>query len=566
MRKVFLILFLLIFFTAPALAGEKLHALAMHGKPLYSDGYNNFGYVNPEAPKGGILKLAVNGSFDNLNRLTILGRSAAGLNYSYDKLMARAWDEPFTLYGLVAENIEIADDRSWIIFHLNKNARFHDGVAMTTADVEFSFNAYKEYGHPVRRRVYGLVNKVEIISDHSIKFTFGEGYDYESALILALMEVLPKHYWSKDGNDVSKTTLEPPLGSGPYKIKKIEAGRKVVYERVKDYWAKDLPVNKGLYNFDSIVYNYYRDDSVSLQSFKAQDYDVRIEQDIQKWKTDYEFKALSEGKVVMEEVPHKRPEWLKSIIFNTRRDLFKDIRVRKALSMLFDFDWINKNFYFNTFKRVDSVFVNSELASTNKWQPEQGNIRSKKRKAIALLKEAGWSYSEQKLIDAEGEPFSFEILVNSPNDEKLVLAYARSLEKIGIDVSVRYVDSAQFAGRLDEFDFDMVVYRWINSLSPGAEQLNYWGSEAASNKGSRNYAGVNSELVDNYASAIAKSRTREGLVENARALDDEIMNGYYFIPLHYFGKTMLARDVLIKRPDYTPIYGVVQEGWWRELE
>jgi len=581
------LLAILLFYPEFAGASEKLHAIAMHGKPLYPADYQYIGYANPDAPKRGEVKLSKTGSFDNINSLVVFGNSAEGLQYLNDRLMQRAWDEPFTLYGLVAKSIEVADDRSWIIFHLDEKAQFHDGKPMTTEDVKFSYEMYRKHGHPVRRRVYGLVKDVQIISDRDIKFTFGEGYDKESVLILAMMEVLPKHYWQN--HDISKTTLEIPLCSGPYKIKELEPGRKISYQRVEDYWAKDHPVNKGRYNFDTIIYNYYRDDNISLQSFKAGDYDIRQEYDISKWNKSYDFKNLSEGKVVKEEIEHHRPEWLKAMIFNTRRELFADKKVRKALGLMFDFDWVNKNFFFGEFKRVESVFSNSELAATGSPTPEElkmlepykdvlpseifgdawkaptNDLRSNKREAVALLKDAGWVYKDQKLVNEKtGKRFSFEILVNDPNDEKVVLAFVRSLDQIGIEVNTRSVDSAQFVGRLESFDYDMVVYQWINSLSPGNEQVNYWGSAAADNNGSRNYAGVRNKAVDAIAASIAHSDDRPSLVASSKALDRVIMQGYYFVPLYYLGKDLVARDVNIKRPSITPTYGIVQETWWSE--
>ncbi|MCK5519124.1 MAG: ABC transporter substrate-binding protein, partial [Alphaproteobacteria bacterium] len=334
---------LLLFFPSIANA-EHTYAIAMHGQPRYPADYKHFDYSNPNAPKGGILKTSKSGTFDNLNNLVIFGNSAEGLELINDELMQRAWNEPFTLYGLVAESIDVAPDRSWIVFHLHKKAKFHDGRPITAEDVKFSYEMFRKHGHPVRRRVYGLVNDVKILSEQDIKFTFGDGYDRESVMILAMMQVLPKHYWIK--HDVSKTTLEPPLGSGPYKIKSIEPGRKIVYERIPDYWAKNLPVNVGQYNFDTITYTYYRDEDIALESFKAGDYNLRREYNIHKWITSYDSRALSEGRFVKEEITHGRPEWLRAMIFNTRRPLFQDRRVREALNLMFNFEWVNKSLFF----------------------------------------------------------------------------------------------------------------------------------------------------------------------------------------------------------------------------
>lgn len=572
--------------TTTQAAAERVTGIAMHGAPKYGAKFDRLDYVNPEAPKGGDLKLSKTGSFDNLNNHIITGTNAEGMEYINDKLMQRVWDEPFSLYGLVAESADIAPDRSSVVFHLNKAARFHDGVPMTAEDVKFSFDSYRTYGHPVRRRVYGLVKEVKIIDPHTIRFSFGPGYDRESVMILALMPVLPKHHWEQ--RDISKTTLTPPLGSGPYKIASVEPGRKVVLERVQDYWAKDLPVNRGLYNFDRIIYNYFRDDDIALQAFKSGEYTLRREYDITKWLSGYDFRALSDGKVIKEEIAHGRPEWLKAMVFNTRRPEFADRRVRQALSYMFNADWINRNLFSGALRRIDSSFANSALAATGTpsgeelrlleqhradlppevfgeaYVPPSGSARDQQRRAIALLKEAGWTYKNQRLVDAAGRPFRFEILLDNPNDEKIALEFTRALSRIGINARVRTVDSAQFAGRLESFDYDMVFYRWINSLSPGNEQVNYWSSTAAKNRGSRNYAGVANPAIDALADSIARTESREDLVDRVHALDRALMQGYYMIPLFYLGKDLAAHDISLRRPATTPVYGMVLESWWQD--
>ncbi len=581
----FLAFILMLLAASPALA-EHSHAIAMHGTPKYAADFKNLSYVNPDAPKGGDLRLSKSGTFNNLNNHIITGNNVEGLENVNDKLMQRVWDEPFTMYGLVAESIDVAPDRSWIAFHLRKEAKFHDGTPMTAEDVKFSYEHYRKDGHPVRRRVYGLITKVEIASPRDIKFTFGPGYDHESVMILAMMPVLSKAYWEKA--DITKTTLKPPLGSGPYKIVSVEPGRKIVYARVKDYWAKDLPVNVGQYNFDTITYTYFRDDDISIQAFKSGDYNLRREFDVTKWQTRYDFTALDEGGVVKEEIAHQRPEWLKALIFNTRRPMFVDIRVRKALSFLFNADWLNKSLYYGKMQKIASAFPNSELAATGKpegeelrileeykadlppdvfgdaYQPHEANGRDARREAIALLKEAGWVYKDGKLVDANGKQFGFEILLGDYADEKIALEFTRDLKKAGIDARVRTVDNAQFVGRLDDYDFDVVGHRWINSLSPGNEQVNYWGTKSAESKGARNYAGIMNKAVDALADSIGRSETRETLVARTHALDRALMQGYYMIPLFFLGKDLVAHSSDIHRPSVTPIYGMVLESWWHE--
>ena len=571
---------------AAKLAGQAKHGIAMHGELKYPLAFTNLGYANPDAPKGGTLSLSKTGSFDSLNHHIIMGTPAEGLAQTSDQLMQRVWDEPFSLYGLVAESIETPADRSWVVYRLRPEARFHDGAPMTAADVKFSYETYLKHGHPVRRRVYGLVKNVSIIDTHTIRFDFGDGYDPETVMILSLMNVLPKHYWEK--RDITKTTLTPPLGSGPYKIATVDPGRKIVYERVQDYWAKDLAVNRGHYNFDTMVYHYFRDDDIALQAFKSGEYDLRREYDVTKWNSAYDFRALSDGLVIKDEITHGRPEWLRAMIFNTRRPMFKDIRVREALDQMFNHEWLNSTLYGGSMKKIDSIFANSELAAREKpvgeelevllgftgkvpprvfdeaYKSPTGHMRDRQRRALNLLREAGWTYKNQKLVDARGTPMRFEILLGSNADEKIALEFSRTLRRIGIDATVRTVDSAQFAGRLDTFDYDMVLYRWVNSLSPGNEQLNYWGSAAAKQNGSRNYAGVRDPVVDALADSIARADTRAGLVTRARALDRVLMHGYYMIPLFYAGKDMVAHRIEVKRPENTPVYGVVLESWWRE--
>lgn len=573
-------------------ATERQHALAMHGSPKYSADFKNLDYVDPSAKKKGRIRHGVTGSFDNLNHHIINGTAAQGLERLNDRLMARVWDEPFTMYGLVAETIEIPEDRSWITFHLRPTAQFHDGKKMTVDDVIFSHEMYKEHGHPVRRRVYSLVNKVTKISDGSVRFDFGEGYDAETALILAMMPVLPKHYW--EGRNINKTTLTPPLGSGPYKIKQVDAGRRITYERVADYWAKDLPVNVGHYNFDEVDYLYYRDDSVALEAFKSGDYDIRREWDASKWRSAYDFQAVTDGHVKKEQLSHGRPEWVRSFIFNTRKPLFKDREVRKALSYVFDFEWMNKNLFYGQFKRINSFFPNSKLATSGTPKGDELNIltrykehlpddvfgeafqspktngsgpaglRQNLRMAIKILKNAGWAINPEtkKLThDKTGEVFAFEILLGSPAEEKIALEYARGLKRLGIDAKIRTVDSAQFTGRLEQFDYDMTVFRWVNSLSPGNEQMNYWSCQAAKTNGSRNYAGVCNVAIDAIADSIARAPSRKDLVTRTHALDRALTWGYYTVPLYYLGHDLVAYQNILKRPDKTPLYGMVLEAW-----
>lgn len=565
---------------------ERAHGISMHGEPKYKAGFDHLDYVNPDAPKGGALRLAKTGSFDNVNANIITGTPAEGLEHLNDRLMQRVWDEPFTMYGLVAREIEVSADRSSITFYLRPEARFHDGAPMTAEDVKFSFDMLRQHGHPVRRRVYGLVSAVKIQDPHTISFTFGKGYDRESVMILAMLPVLPKHYWNTA--DITKTTLKAPLGSGPYKIASIEPGRKIVYTRVKNWWAKDLPVNRGLYNFDTVHYTYFRDDDVALQSLMAGGYDLRREYDINNWLLSASAKPVQDGRLLREEISHQRPEWLKAMIFNTRRAPFDDMRVRQALGLMFNAEWVNQTLFSGALKRLDSSFANSDLAPHGTpseselallmpvkadvapetfgaaWQPPFGTLRERQRTALQLFKGAGWELKNQKMINqTTGKDLSFEILLSDARDEKIALSFARDLARIGIVLRVRTVDSAQFTGRLEAFDYDMVIFRWINSLSPGNEQVNYWGSAAAANHGSRNYAGIKNPAIDTLADAVARTTTREGLVTTCHALDRAVMQGHYFIPLFYIGRDLVLHTANINKPSQTPIYGAVLESWWK---
>jgi ABC-type oligopeptide transport system substrate-binding subunit len=596
MRKFFQKIFYLFVFASffqPAISHADdlpppVHALAMHGAPKYAADFKHLDYANPDAPQGGVLNQAVIGHFDNLNNLIIKGSAASHLELTQDKLMTRVWDEPFTLYGLVAETIQIPEDRSFIIFNLNPQARFHDGTPMTADDVIFSYDSYRKYGHPVRQRVYGMVDKVTKLDEKSVRFDFGEGYDAETALILAMMTVLPKHYWTAEGRDISKTTLTPPLGSGPYKIAAVDTGRSITYEKVPDYWGRDLPVNAGHYNFDTVIFSYYRDDDIAFEAFKSGTYNLRRENDIGKWTTGYDIPAVQEGRILARAIPHDRPERVRSLVFNTRRDIFSDRRTRQALSLMFDFDWLNKNLFYGAFKRTDSFFPNSELSArglpagdeldaltdykdalppelfTHIYTTDNGtDRRSNMRKALKLLDEAGWHIIDQQLVRKEdGAPFRFEILLQTQEEKKIALAFAQSLQRLGITANLRQVESAQYQGRLDSFDYDMVFFTWWNTLSPGNEQVNYWGSAAADMNGSRNYPGVKNPAIDALAQSIAQAPSREALVTQTRALDRALLWGYYTIPLYYLGKDLVAHDAHLSSSPNVPTYGTVIETWW----
>lgn len=561
----------------------------MHGTPKYNAQSTHLDYVNPEAPKGGSIKHSAIGSYDTINPYSIKGKAAQGLNLVYDRLMARVWDEPFSMYPLIAESYEMPEDRSSITFHLNPAARFHDGNAITAEDVLFSFETLKAEGRPNMRNVYKLVSTAEITGERSVKFTFGQGYDEETALIIAMMPVLSKSWWN--GRTFDSTTLDIPNLNGPYTIESLDVGRSITFKRKDDYWAKDLLVNRGQYNFDRITYDYYRDDTVAFESFKAGNTDIRREFDIGKWSAAYDFPSLIEGKVVKDAIPHQRPERVTSFIFNTRRAPFDDIRVREALNLLFDFEWANKNLYHGQYKRISSFFPNSELAAKGSpssaeleilepWRaklspsvfgqayqpPHSGTpmqIRENMRKADQLLKAAGWEVVNGKRMK-NGKPFTFEILIGAPEDEKITLHFRRSLEKMGITARIRVLDAAAYRGRMNVYDFDMTLYYWLSSLSPGTEQILYWGCAAADEQARWNYPGICNPAIDAIAGAVAQTKERESLVAHMHALDRILTAGHYIVPLYYAGEDYFSYTADIKRPEVTPIYGAVLESWWMD--
>jgi len=546
--------------SAFAEEGNKKFGLAMHGAAKYDAASEHLDYANPDAPNGGKVTMAAIGSFDTINPYSIKGKAAQGLNLVYDRLMRRVWDEPFTMYPLIAESYEMPEDRSSITFNINPAARFHDGTPITANDVLFSFETLKESGRPNMRRVYRLVTTAEKHGDNSVHFAFGEGYDRETALILALMPVLSKSYW--EGKTFDSTTLDPITLNGPYRIKNIDAARSITYERVTDYWAKDLMANVGHYNFDEITYEYYRDDSVSFEAFASGNQDIRRENNIAKWSKDYDFPAITEGKAVKQELAHSRPEKARGFIFNTRRAPFDDIKTRKALSLLLDREKINKLLFDNKKNNINSFFPNSEFdTSSSKETTAPTSQRTQMRQASTLLKEAGWSV-ENGIQTKNGQALSFEMLIQHAEDEKLALNFKQSLKRLGIDMSIRVTDSADFLRRLRAYDYDMVLHHWQSSLSPGTEQLLYWGCEAAKQEGRFNYAGICTPEIDALSAAVANTKNRVELVNTMQKLDAELLKGNYMIPLFYIGKDYVAYSAKINRPDNTPLYGMVLETWW----
>lgn len=565
------------------------HGVAMHGEPKYGPDFKHFDYVNPNAPKGGNLRLHALQTFSTFNPFVLKGDTAVGLNDVFETLMVGPEDEAFTEYGLLAESIEMPEDRSWVAFTLRKEARWHDGKPVTVEDVLWSLETLKTKGRPFYRFYYRDVTKAEKIGERKVKFTFGKSINRELPLIMGQLTVLPKHYW--EGRDFEATTLDPPLGSGPYKIKSFEPGRSITYERVKDYWGENIPVNVGRHNVDEIRYDYYRDATVALEAFKAGDYDFRMENTSKVWATGYDSPAFKDGLYKKEDIRHQNSTGMQGFIFNTRRDFFKDPRVRQALAYAFDFEWTNKTLFYGQYARTSSYFSNSELASTGLPSPEElkilnpfkdklppevftqtyqppsndgsGRIRKQLRTALKLLREAGWTIKDKKLVNGKtGRPFEFEILLISPAFERIVLPFAKNLERLGIKASVRTVDTAQYRKRTEEYDFDMVVSGFGQSLSPGNEQRDYWGSDAATRPGSRNLIGIQDPVIDRLIELVVSAPDRDSLIIRTRALDRVLLWNHFVIPQWHTRDFRVAYWDKFGRPDKTPAYGIGFDAWW----
>ena len=586
-RHLLIVTLFITFFTSASFA-EKTHGIAMHGKPKYEESFTHLDYVNPNASKGGVVRFGSYGSFDNLNRVAFKGSKAAGLGYVNDTLMRRVWDEAFSLYGLIAEFVEMPEDRSSVTFYLNPKATFHDGSPITRDDVLFSLETFQTKGTPNQKKTYGKVVSTELIGSHGIKMVFVNNEDKELPLIVAgFLPIIPKKYY--ENIDVTKTFLDIPLGSGPYTIENLDPGRQIKYKRVENYWAKDLPVNKGLYNFDTIIYDYYKDSNVLVEAFKVGEYDFRREYNVKRWLSEYDFKAVDSGEVILKEMNNDRPVGMNGLVMNTRKNIFNNRNVRLALSYAYDHEWINKTIYQNAYVRTDSFFDNSPLSSSglpsdaeiellNPWRDQipseiftetftppktdgSGNARKNLLKAKEILQEEGWIIKNDKLTK-DGQEFKFEFLIVSPSDEKIALAYQSNLKKLGITMEVRTVDSSQYQARLLNYDFDMIKRYWGVSLSPGNEQQFYWGSEVGKKDGSRNYPGINSPAVDALIEKLISAKNREELTTAIHALDRVLLWGHYVVPLYHSNKDRIAYWDFFEYPEKIPLYGIVIESWW----
>jgi peptide/nickel transport system substrate-binding protein len=596
MRRVaYGLLFALILSAWPlgSASAEATFAIAMHGKPALPPDFTAMPYVNADAPKGGRMVQGVLGTFDSLNPFIVRGLPAQSLRgYVFESLMARSYDEPFSLYGLLARTIDTDDARSYVTFALDPAARFSDGTPVTAADVIFSWQVLRDHGRPNYRAYYAKVGRAEAIDERTVRFDLAGADDREMPLILGLMPILAQH--ATDAAKFEDTTLAKPIGSGPYTVAEIDTGKSITLKHDPNYWGRDLPVNRGLWNFNELRFDYYRDANAYFEGFKTGLYDVRAEHDPTRWRTGYDFPAVRDGRVVKEAFTNGLPKPASNFVFNTRRPIFADIRVRQAIVLLFDAEWVNRNFFFDLYRRSASYFDDSVLSAYHRpadeherallapfpdavradvldgtWSPPTsdgtGRDRKNLRTALGLLEAAGYELKGTTLrARSGGQPFRFEIMVTSRDDERLALVFASNLARAGIEAQVRMVDAVQFDQRRIAFDFDMMPYRWEQSLSPGNEQAFYWGSAAANEQGSRNYMGIRSPAVDAVIAALLAAREEPDFVADVRALDRLLISGCYLVPLFYLPEQWVARWTTVQHPGRASLFGYLPETWWSQ--
>ena len=581
----------------PAIAAENVtgvHALSMFDDVKYGPEFTHFDYVDPNAPAGGSIRLAATGTYDSLNPFILKGNTAAGVGLIYDTLLVGSLDEPFTEYGLLVESIDMPADRSWVAFTLREEARWHDGRPVTVEDVIWTTETLTTKGHPFYRHYYADIASVEQTGPRTVKFSFGDTVNRELPLIVGQIVVLPKHYW--EDRDFESTTLEPPLGSGPYRIAEVEPGRSITFERVPDYWGRDLPVNRGQDNIDVIRYDYYRDATVAIEAFKAGEFDFRRENNSKEWGTAYDIPDVANSRIIKELIDHEMPTGMQAFWFNTRRAKFSDRQIRNALAYTFDFEWSNANLFYGQYTRTKSFFSNTELASsglpqgqeleilepyrdrlpaeafTSAYEPPStdgsGQIRRNLRTARKMLQEAGWVVRDGVLTHAEtGDAMEIEFLLVAPAFERIVGPVVKNMERLGIAARIRLVDPAQYQNRIDEFDFDIVVSSFGQSLSPGNEQRNYWTTTSADVPGSRNLAGIRDPVVDELVDLLIQAPDRETLVATTRALDRVLLWGHYVIPQWHIRSFRLVYWNKFGRPALRPKYGLgFPTTWWIDRE
>lgn len=580
----FLPIFLCLF-SFPVWAG---HGLALYGEPKLPPNFKYFNYVNPDAPKGGTLKSSITHGFDTFNPFSINGIAPAGLNLMYDSLMKMNLDEDFAQYGLIAQDVVLSSDRRNVTFTLNPKAVFSDGSPITAEDVLFSFNTLKEKGLPIYRIYYQDVEKAEILDQHRIRFHLKQTDNRELPLILGQLPVLSKAYWQN--KDFSKTTLDIPIGSGPYIIKEFQPNRSITYQRNPNYWAKDLNVNKGFYNFDEIKYDTYLDSTVMVEAFRSGLTDIHVENVAKRWHAEQEWPELKTGHILSAEIPHHLPSGMQGFVFNLRNPLFQDIRVRQAISMVMDFEWINKNLFFGLYQRTTSFFDNSSLkapplpdaAEMKLLKPYQEQLpegtltqpvifsgtdmRQNLRNALDLLEAAGW-HVKDNVLQKDGKPFQFTLLMDAPSAtvwERVALPFIGQLKRLGIQADIQKLDYLQYKTRVDAFDFDMIVTVWGASLTPGNEQKDYWGSIAADTPGSNNLTGLKNPVVDMLIDKLLAAKDKPTLTAIVHALDRILLHHYLVVPHWYSDRTRLLYKPDLEYPPKIPLQGLDLMTWWKK--
>ncbi len=584
---------LIVLACSAAVFAQPQHAMTLYDEaPKYPSDFSHFAYTNPQAPKGGTLRLAGLNGFDSLNPFIPKGNAADQIGLIYDTLTYHSADEPFTEYGLLAERIEKAADNSFVRFYLNPQARFNDGQPVTAEDVLFTFNTLVEKGHPLYRHYYADVAKVVVENPLQVRFDFKHTENRELPLILGQLQILPKHWWAE--RDFTKTSLEAPLGSGPYRLVRVDAGRSLRYERVVDWWGQDLPVSRGLYNFDTIHIDYYRDMSVALEAFKAGQFDFNLEYSAKDWATGYNSPALRSGQIIKKEIKNHNPVGMQGFTFNLRREIFQDPRVREAIGLLFDFEWTNKQLFYSAYIRTQSFFENSELAARGLPSAEElalleplrdsipervftqayqspvsdasGIIRERRLEAWRLLQEAGYRIENDRMVNAAGEALEFEFIIAQANLERVLLPFKRNLAELGIEMTIRRTDVSQYINRMRSRDFDMTSSIWSQSNSPGNEQRDFWHSSSVDNPGSRNFIGLQDPAIDTLVEGLINAPSRASLIHHARALDRVLLAGHYVIPNYYIDTWRTAYWQHLAQPEIAPLYDYGLMTWWHNAD
>ncbi len=588
---------LVLFGFSGAIAGDIRHGIAAHGEPALPPDFTHFPYADPDAPKGGQIAYGVVGTFDNLNPFILksMRTTARGMwdpqfgNLTYESLMQRSRDEAFTLYGLLAESVEYDDARSYIQFNINPDARWSDGEPVTADDVVFTFELMRDKGRPPFSTRLNLVTEMEKTGPMSVRFTLAEDAGLEFPLLLGLSPVLPQH--ATDPDTFDQTTFTPPVTSGPYRITNVNPGQKIVFERRDDYWGKDLPTKRGMDNYDSISIEYFLSDSAQFEAFKKGIFDVYAEGNPVNWERSYNFTAVEDGSITKAEFEKETPAGMYGFVFNTRRDKLQDVRVRRALAMLFDFEWVNRSLFDDAYKRTESYFQHSYLSSigvpANEIEREllapfpdaveqsvmdgtyrasqtdgSGRDRTVQRAALKLLSDAGYRIDSGRLIDPSGNPFTLEVMTQNVGQERVALAYQRNLAALGIDLTVRTVDDSQYQMRTDTFDYDLIIKSYSASLSPGVEQIGRWSSTTRDVQGSFNYAGADNPAIDALIEALLVARSDDDFTAAVRAFDRVLISGHYVVPLYYLPGQRVAYRSYLDHPDYTSIYGYILPTWW----